>query len=147
MASSASLHWQVSPDAGRAPVLTIGVKSCTCESVASADGKPAHIAHGAVLGLHALCCGAPALALIAAAASGATSSVAAFANFLGGFHEFMHAHETWILVFSVALVVGGGVLEARARRVHKGQGFPWLFAFSLACLVVNLALLTFHRFA
>lgn len=111
------------------------------------SGKPAHIAHAAVLGLHSLCCGLPALALITAAASGATSGVAVFIDIFGGFHDFMHARELWILVLSAALVLSGGLLELSARRVRQDQGFPWLFAFSVICLAANLALIAAHRFA
>ena len=109
-------------------------------------GKRAHLAHAAVMGLHAFCCGLPALALFAVALSGATSGIALLATYAEGFHEFMHRYEVWILALSAALVVTGGWLEAASRRVHR-HGFPWLFAFSVLCFVMNVAIILAHRAA
>jgi hypothetical protein len=107
-------------------------------------GRRAHLAHATVMGLHALCCGLPALALAAAAVSGATSGIALLSQSVAALHEFLHAHELWILVLSAALVVTGGWLEASARRHHR-RGFPWLFGFSVLCFVANVTLILVHR--
>jgi cytochrome bd-type quinol oxidase subunit 2 len=108
------------------------------------NGRQAHLAHAAVMGLHALCCGLPALALMAAAASGATSGVALLSDSAGKLHDFLHQHELWILVISAALVVIGGWLEVSARRKHR-HGFPWLFAFSVLCFLANVSIILAHR--
>jgi len=102
------------------------------------------MAHAAMIVLHAICCGLPILALMATAASGATSGVLAFSTATNTVHSYLHGHEIWILGASVALVGIGGALELAAR----GQGprnFPWLFALSVACFAFNLALITVHR--
>ncbi|OQW63146.1 MAG: hypothetical protein A4S17_07455 [Proteobacteria bacterium HN_bin10] len=104
--------------------------------------RRAHLAHAAVMGLHALCCGLPALLVIVAAS--AASSVTLMSDFVAEFHDFMHRHEIWILVVSAALVGIGGWLEANARR-RAGGGFPWLFAFSVLCFAINLAIIAGHR--
>lgn len=106
--------------------------------------RRAHLAHAAVVSLHALCCGLPAAALLAAAVSGATSGIALLAETFAPFHAFLHQHELWILALSAALVVFGGVLEANARRTHN-HGFPWLFAFSVFCFLANAAIIIAHR--
>ncbi|HYD88230.1 MAG TPA: hypothetical protein VEA80_12185 [Vitreimonas sp.] len=103
------------------------------------------MAHAAVVGLHALCCGLPALAMLAAAISGATSGIAALAGIVEPLHAFLHTHEVWILVVSALLVVAGGALEALARRGAHTHGFPWLFAISVACFLVNVAIIAVHR--
>jgi len=108
-------------------------------------GKKAHIAHAAVVGLHAICCGLPALALLAAAVSGAASGTALLANAFTPIHDFLHQHEVWILAASAALVVGGGVLEVVARRGPHAHGFPWLFSVSVACFAANVAIVLAHR--
>jgi hypothetical protein len=107
-------------------------------------GRRAHFAHAAVVCLHAVCCGLPALALFAAAAFGAASGVLLVSDSVGELHAFLHRYEVWVLVFSAALVVAGGWFEAIARR-HHSQGFPWLFAFSVLCFVVNVAVILTHR--
>ncbi|MBL8546752.1 MAG: hypothetical protein JNL81_09815 [Hyphomonadaceae bacterium] len=96
------------------------------------------------MSLHAICCGLPALAMIAAAVSGATSGIAVLAGYFAPVHRFLHGHEVWILVVSAALVLVGGWLEASARRRHS-HGFPWLFAFSVLCFVANVAIILVHR--
>jgi hypothetical protein len=96
------------------------------------------------MGIHAFCCGLPALAMLAAAASGATSGVALFSDSIGHFHDFLHRYELWVLVISAALVVTGGYLEVSARRHHR-HGFPWLFAFSVACFLANVTIIGLHR--
>lgn len=95
--------------------------------------------------MHALCCGLPALAMIAAAASGATSGITLLSGFMGEFHHFLHAHELWILVLSLSFVAVGGYLEVEARRTAHRHGFPWLFAFSALCFLANAAIIAVHR--
>ncbi len=110
------------------------------------SGRKAHLAHAAVMSLHAICCGLPALAMVAVALSGAASSVALFADYVGEIHRFLHGHEYWILAVSAALVAGGGFMEAKARRRHN-HGFPWLFAFSVFCFFANVTMILVHRAA
>lgn len=105
----------------------------------------AHWAHAAVMGLHSVCCGLPALAMLAAALSGAASSAAFLPDSFVEFHRLMHAHELWILVVSASLVVAGGALEVAARRASHGHGFPWLFSFSALCFLANLVIIVAHR--
>jgi hypothetical protein len=107
-------------------------------------GQKAHLAHATVMSLHVLCCGLPALALAAAAVSGATSGIALLSQSVVAIHNFLHEHELWILILSAALVVTGGWLEASARRHHR-RGFPWLFAFSVFCFVANVTIILVHR--
>ncbi len=94
---------------------------------------------------HAVCCGLPALAMLAAALSGAASGVALLSDSFEQFHDFLHRHELWIVVLSAALVVSGGWLEASARRTHRNLGFPWLFAVSVLCFLANVAIILAHR--
>lgn len=108
-------------------------------------GKKAHLVHAAVVGLHALCCGLPALAMLAAAVSGAASGIALLSDSFAPFHDFLHQHEVWILILSAGLVVTGGALEAWARRGPHNHGFPWLFAFSVACFAANALIILAHR--
>jgi UDP-N-acetylmuramyl pentapeptide phosphotransferase/UDP-N-acetylglucosamine-1-phosphate transferase len=103
------------------------------------------LAHAAVLSLHALCCGLPALAMLAAAVSGVAASITLLADFIAPFHAFMHQHEIWVLLVSALLVAAGGGLEAWARLRPHRHGFPWLFAFSAACLLANVAIIISHR--
>ncbi|ANP47308.1 hypothetical protein ATE48_15980 [Candidatus Viadribacter manganicus] len=106
--------------------------------------RRAHLAHAAVMSLHAICCGLPALAMLAAAVSGATSGIALLAGSVQEIHHFLHKHELWILLISAALVVTGGVLEANSRK-HHSHGFPWLFAFSVLCFIANVTIILLHR--
>ena len=106
--------------------------------------RHAHIAHAAVVGMHAICCGLPAAAMLAAALSGAASSVTLLPESFQQFHRWLHGYELWILGLSAALVTLGAVLEARARR-SQSHGFPWLFAFSVACFAINVAVILAHR--
>lgn len=108
------------------------------------SGRRAHLAHAAVMGLHTLCCGLPALAMLAAATSGATSGIALLSGSVAQIHDFLHRHELWIVVLSASLVIVGGWLEVAARREHR-HGFPWLFAFSLFCFLANVAIIAAHR--
>lgn len=112
---------------------------------ASRAGKGAHWAHAGVVSLHALCCGLPALAMLAAALSGTTSGIALLSDLFGEFHDFMHAHEVWILALSAALVASGGALEATARWRRPSAVVPWMFAVSVLCFVVNVAIIWVHR--
>lgn len=106
----------------------------------------AHVAHAAMVGLHSLCCGLPALAMLASAFSGATSGVTVFASYFSGFHALLHAHEIWILIVSASLVTVGGVLEVTARRVGVApKTFPVMFAVSVGCFVLNAAIIAAHR--
>jgi hypothetical protein len=107
--------------------------------------RRAHLAHAAVVGLHTICCGLPALALLAAGLSGAASGVALFSGAVGVLHDLLHAHELWILGISTALVTLGAWLELNARRAHPGHGFPWLFAFSVLCFAINVGVILAHR--
>jgi hypothetical protein len=112
---------------------------------AAAHRQRAHLAHAAVVGLHAVCCGLPALALLAAAAFGTAAGTLVASDSIGEFHGLLHRYEGWGLALSAALVGLGGWLEMAARR-HRG-GFPWLFAFSALCLGLNLAIVLAHRAA
>ncbi|MGQ0532365.1 MAG: hypothetical protein ACT4OF_06700 [Caulobacteraceae bacterium] len=107
-------------------------------------GRQAHLAHGAVMGIHVFCCGLPALALLLAAASGATSGATLLPDSMGKLHELLHQHEIWILAVSAALVVTGGWFEVKAQRHHR-HGFPWLFAFSVLCFLTNVTIILVHR--
>jgi hypothetical protein len=112
---------------------------------AARTGRQAHLAHAAVLSLHSLCCGLPALAVTLAAlgvsAGGLTTLGGAFVQF----HAFMHGNELWILALSAALVTIGGVMEVNARRSHDHKGVPWLFVMSVCCFVANVAIIAVHR--
>lgn len=96
------------------------------------------------MGLHAICCGLPALTMLAAAVVGATSGITLLSGFVKEIHQFLHAHELWVLIVSAVLVVTGGWLEIASRRTHR-HGFPWLFAFSVLCLAANAAIILAHR--
>lgn len=108
-------------------------------------GRKAHLAHAAVVGLHAICCGMPALAMLAAGLSGITSGGAILGGSMASFHGLLHAHEVWILSLSAALVAVGGTLEVLARRGAPPKPFPWLFALSVACFVFNVTVIVLHR--
>jgi len=105
----------------------------------------AHVAHAAVVGLHAVCCGLPAAAMLAAGLSGAASGVVLLSDFLGLFHRWLHGYEVWVLGLSAGLVALGAWLEVDVRRGGRSAGFPWLFAFSVLCLLVNVGVLLAHR--
>ncbi len=103
----------------------------------------AHVAHIAVVGVHAACCGLPAAAMLAAALSGAATAATVLPPALGAFHRVLHGYELWVLLFSGALVVIGAWLEIVGRR--HAHAFPWLFAFSAACFFVNAVLILAHQ--
>lgn len=98
-----------------------------------------------MVSLHTLCCGLPALAMLAAALSGAASGISLFAETTKRFHALMHAHEIWILAVSAGLVTVGGVFELSSRRTAPGRGFPWLFAVSVGCFLLNVLIVVAHR--
>jgi cytochrome bd-type quinol oxidase subunit 2 len=106
--------------------------------------RHAHFAHAAVMGVHAICCGLPALAMAAAALSGAASAATLLPESIEQFHRLLHGREIWILGVSAILVALGAALEVNARRSHA-HGFPWLFAFSVACFLINAAVILAHR--
>ncbi len=108
-------------------------------------GRKAHLAHAAMMGLHAICCGVPALALTLTALSGAAAGATLFAQAASEVHALMHAHEIWILAASAALVTGGGLLELASRRGRASKDFPWLFLMSAACFVFNVTIILAHR--
>lgn len=105
----------------------------------------AHWAHALVVGMHAFCCGLPALAMVVAAISGAASATTLVPDSFVQFHAFMHAYELWILAGSAFLVVLGGALELAHRRMHRHLGFPWLFAMSVGCFAANAAIIFTHQ--
>ena len=105
----------------------------------------AHIAHAAVVGMHAVCCGLPAVAMLAAALSGTASAVALLPDSFEKFHDMLHGYELWIVGLSAGLVTLGAWLEVSARRNHPGLGFPWLFAFSVLCFLLNVGVILTHR--
>jgi cytochrome c biogenesis factor len=109
------------------------------------DARPAHLAHAALISLHALCCGLPALALAAAAISGAAAGTALHSGSIRDFHAFMHVHEVWIMIASAVLVLIGGALEFSARRRGRRHGFSWLFAVSALCFLANVVIIVSHR--
>lgn len=116
------------------------------QSNAKQSGKQAHLAHAAVLSLHTLCCGLPALAVTLTALSGAAASgTVAFSSFFGGLHTLIHGNELWILAVSAFLVAFGGAMEFTARRGRSELPFPWLYAMSLGCFVANVAIIAVHR--
>jgi hypothetical protein len=117
---------------------------CQVAARGGASNK-AHLAHAAVAGMHALCCGLPAAAMLAAAASNASVGIVAVAGQLRAFHAVAHHYEFWILAVSSILVSLGGVLEYRARRRGAAHGFPWLFALSVSCFLFNATVIGLHR--
>jgi hypothetical protein len=105
----------------------------------------AHLAHFAVVTLHALCCGLPVFAILAAALTGAASGSALQLGAYGQFHDFLHAHELWIVAVSAALVIAGAIFEARLRRGGGVRGIPVLFTISVFCFFANAGLILAHR--
>ena len=108
-------------------------------------GRRAHVAHAAMMSLHAFCCGMPLLAMLAVAVSGAASGTVLFARSAAHLHALLHAHELWILVSSAALVTIGGALEIVAGRGRRGRRLPLMFAVSVACFLLNVAIIAVHR--
>jgi hypothetical protein len=91
------------------------------------------------------CCGLPALAMLAAAFSGAASAGALLPDSFQQFHRLLHGYELWIVGLSAVLVTLGAWLEVSARRAHPGQGFPWLFGFSVLCFLINVGVILAHQ--
>lgn len=115
-------------------------------SLAQRSRTRAHLAHAAVVGVHALCCGLPILALLAAGLTGMTSGVAMFSGAVGALHDVIHTFEAWILLISALLVGIGGALELFARRGPGAvRGVPWLFLLSAACFAMNTVIVLLHR--
>ena len=105
----------------------------------------AHLAHAAVVGMHAICCGLPVFAMLAATVSGVASVGTLLPDSFAIFHHFLHGYEIWIVALSAALVSVGGWMEFAARRAGHAHGFPWLFVFSGACFLFNLTVILTHR--
>ena len=108
-------------------------------------GKKAHVAHAAVISMHALCCGMPILAVMLAALSGAAAGTSLLVVVSRQVHNALHAHEFWILGVSATLVTLGAVFEVLAVRAGLRRRFSPLFAVSCACFVFNLAIIALHR--
>ncbi|MGE3302624.1 MAG: hypothetical protein AB7M12_05870 [Hyphomonadaceae bacterium] len=105
----------------------------------AAKTRAPHLAHAAVVGIHALCCGAPAALALMGAALGA----AVGGGVILKMHAWLHGYEPAVLALSFFLVVLGGIGEWRRRKSRRG--FPALYALSLACLAVNVAVVAGHR--
>lgn len=103
----------------------------------------AHIAHAAVVGMHAICCGVPTLALFAAALSGTASATILAPDYFQEFHRLLHGYEVWILGISAGLVALGAWFEASIRHGRE-DGFPWLFALSVSCFLLNAGVILLH---
>ena len=132
--------------AGLDPVVRGDILAAMLQRNAQQSGKQAHLAHAAVLSLHTLCCGLPALAVTLTALSGAAASgTVAFSSFFGDLHTLIHGNELWILALSAILVTFGGAMEFAARRGRAGVPFPWLYAMSLCCFVANVTIIAVHR--
>jgi len=104
------------------------------------NARRAHWAHAGVVAFHALCCGLPlAVSVLGLAAS---------ASLVGGvltWHAVLHERELWLLAGSAALVGIGAFAEWRFVRVDRRRRVSALFAVSLACFVVNGAIVAGHR--
>jgi hypothetical protein len=106
----------------------------------------AHLAHAAVVSLHAVCCGAPLAALAATSLWGSASALAVFGTWVAPAHEALHGFELWILALSAILVLVGGLLELQAHQAGRRR-IPWLFGVSVAAFVVNASLIASHALA
>lgn len=104
--------------------------------------KSAHLAHAAVLSLHSICCGLPALAVTLAALG---VSGVNLGGSMTGLHTLLHSHELWILALSAGLVTIGGIMELVSRRTHAHRSIPWLFVMSVCCFTANVAIIVVHR--
>jgi hypothetical protein len=104
--------------------------------------KSAHLAHAAVLSLHSICCGLPALAVTLAALG---VSGVNFGGALAGLHTLIHGNELAILALSATLVTIGGLMELNVGRTHPERGVPWLFVMSACCFIANVAIIAVHR--
>jgi len=104
----------------------------------------AHLAHAAVVSLHAICCGMPVMAVVLTALFGTASAATVAGAWFAPAHAALHAHESWFLGVSAVLVVAGALLEWLSRRASARSGPPWLFGLSLAALVANFAVVASH---
>lgn len=111
----------------------------------NANAQHAHIAHAAVVGMHALCCGLPIAAMLAAGLTGAASASALLPDSFEVFHHLLHNYEPLIVLISAVLVAVGGWMEVSARRNGHAHGFPWLFALSVVCFLANVGVVLAHR--
>jgi hypothetical protein len=64
---------------------------------------------------------------------------------LGKFTTSCTAHELWILAGLGGLVVTGGMAGSEFPAQSSQGGFPWLFAFSVLCFLINVAIIVAHR--
>jgi hypothetical protein len=119
-----------------------GILTAMLQHNVAPTAKSAHLAHAAVLSVHSLCCGLPALAVTLAALG---VSGISFGGALTGLHTLIHGHEFWILALSAVLVTVGGAMEWNARRSCGAKGAPWLFVMSACCFVANVAIIAVHR--
>ncbi len=97
-----------------------------------------HLAHAAVVAMHLMCCGAPVLAV-----AGAALGLVALGGAMGWLHALVHGHELVLLALSGCLVAAGGFGEWAVRGSRRGV--PVLFAVSVACLALNVAIVASHR--
>lgn len=104
----------------------------------------AHLAHAAVVSVHAICCGMPVMAVVLTALFGTASAATVAGAWFAPAHAALHAYETWILVASAVLVATGAALEWLSRRSSARSGAPWLFGLSVAAFVVNVAVVASH---
>lgn len=107
--------------------------------------RHAHLTHAALVGLHSLCCGIPLVLMALVSIVGASATFAVALQKIYPFHDLIHQNEIWILAASAAFVMLGAVLEARARAGARELGFPYLFAVSVGCLVLNVGVVLLHR--
>jgi hypothetical protein len=112
----------------------------TANASSDASATRAHSVHVAMVALHSLCCGVPVLIASLGAAAGALAWGGMFLTL----HDVVHHYEYLILAASALLVATGAYFEWRARR-RGAKGFPFLFALSAACFLVNVAIVVSHR--
>jgi|CXWL01.1.fsa_nt_gi hypothetical protein len=112
---------------------------------ASNAGRHAHVTHAVLVGLHTLCCGTPLLMMTFVSIVGASATLAFAFEKLYPFHDLIHQNEIWILGASAVLVGLGAILEVRARSGGRVLGFPYLFAISVGCFVLNAGVVLLHR--
>lgn len=112
---------------------------------AAGIGRRAHVAHATVVAFHAVCCGLPILAMLAAGLTGATAGSALLSDTWREFHGLLHENEVWIVALSAVLVAFGAALEVLERRGRAQTRFPWMFALSVACFAANAAIVLAHR--
>lgn len=106
---------------------------------AAGRARRAHVAHGLVVGFHALCCGSP----ILMALLGAMTGVGAMATAATAFHHLLHGYEWWVVGLSALFVGFGAVLEWRQRSVSGGR-VSILFLASCFALAANVVIVLSH---